>query len=405
MDYSYFCKYFFSFSHIPIAVFKDSTLLSSNGLDYKFVAQTTFTQCVNRENTYPILFTTNSGYYSIIKILQEDNIFLFAGPIFTNAVSEEMVLTYLKENILSIELKNVLKNQLSTFPSYTYSRFANAIAFIEYTLNGNCLDSVSAFHLIDNNYRKNIASTQVLDAYSNREEERTHGTYFFEQQISNLVKTGNPTLLRNLLLEASKNDNLYEGMVGNTPLRQSKNIFLSLVSQIGKSAAIPGGLDIEQTYQLIDAYSQECEQLTSVSEVTNLQFNMLIDFATRVSQSKIPTNLSPEIYSCIQYINNHINTNIAISDVANYIHRSRTFTIERFKKELGFNIGEYITHAKIQEAKSLLRYTDKTLSEISSYLYFSSQSYFQNVFKRITGMTPTEYRKQKTNELIVDEHK
>ena len=394
MDYSYFCKYFFSFSHIPIAVFKDSTLLFSSGLDYKFVARTTFAQYINRENTYPILFTTNSGYYSIIKITQETNLFLFVGPIFTNAVSEEMVLTYLKENILSIDMKNDLKNQLSAFPSYTYSRFANAIAFIEYTLNGNCLDSASAFHLIDDNYRENIASTQILEAYGKREEEHIHGTYFFEQQISNLVKTGNPTLLRSLLLEASKNDNLHEGIVGNTPLRQAKNIFLSLVSQIGKSAAIPGGLDIEQTYQLIDAYSQECEQLTNVSDVTNLQFNMLIDFATRVSQSEIPTNLSLEIYNCIQYINNHINTNITITDVAAHIHRSRTFTIEHFKKELGFNIGEYITHAKIQEAKSLLRYTDKTLSEISSYLCFSSQSYFQNVFKRITGMTPTEYRKQ-----------
>ena len=134
--------------------------------------------------------------------------------------------------------------------------------------------------------------------------------------------------------------------------------------------------------------------MTSVSEIANLQFNMLIDFATRVSQSKIPANLPAETYDCIQYINSHINSNISINDIANHIHRSRTYTIEHFKQELGFNIGEYITHAKIQEAKSLLRYTNKTLSEISSYLCFSSQAYFQNVFKKIVGMTPSTYRKK-----------
>ena len=48
---------------------------------------------------------------------------------------------------------------------------------------------------------------------------------------------------------------------------------------------------------------------------------------------------------------------------------------------------------KLEEAKSLLTYTDKTVSEISEYLCFSTQSYFQNVFKSKYGMTPKEYRK------------
>ena len=47
---------------------------------------------------------------------------------------------------------------------------------------------------------------------------------------------------------------------------------------------------------------------------------------------------------------------------------------------------------KLEEAKSMLNYSDKTVSEISEYLCFSSQSYFQNVFKRKYGMTPKEFR-------------
>ena len=217
MDYSYFCKYFFSFSHIPVALFEGDSLLCSSGLDYNYVAQTTFTQYVHRETNYPILFTTNSGYYSIVKIKKENNLFLFIGPVFTNAISEEMILNYLKENILSNEAKEDIKNQLSAFPSYTYSRFANAIAFIEYTLNGNKLDSATAFHLIDDNYKENIASAQILTAYVKREEEHIHGTFFFEQQIINLIQTGNPTLLRSILLKASKKEDLFLTLVKLPP--------------------------------------------------------------------------------------------------------------------------------------------------------------------------------------------
>ena len=48
------------------------------------------------------------------------------------------------------------------------------------------------------------------------------------------------------------------------------------------------------------------------------------------------------------------------------------------------SIGAYITLCRLREAKSLLRYTDKSLGEISSYLCFSSQSHFQNVLKNIS---------------------
>ena len=65
---------------------------------------------------------------------------------------------------------------------------------------------------------------------------------------------------------------------------------------------------------------------------------------------------------------------------------------KKFKKELGFNISSYIMRRKLEEAKSLLTYSDKTVSEISEYLCFSSQSYFQNVFKAKYGMTPKKFR-------------
>ena len=119
---------------------------------------------------------------------------------------------------------------------------------------------------------------------------------------------------------------------------------------------------------------------------------MLVDFAQRVARSKMPQGMSQEIFNSVQYITQHINEAIQVGDVAEHIGRSRSWLCARFKKELGFDISHFIMRCKLEEAKSLLTYSDKPLIEISNYLCFSSQSYFQNVFKRKYGVTPKQFR-------------
>lgn len=55
-------------------------------------------------------------------------------------------------------------------------------------------------------------------------------------------------------------------------------------------------------------------------------------------------------------------------------------------------LTQYILQEKVFEAQRLLRFTDQSLSELAALLAFSSQSHFQNVFKKQTGETPAQYR-------------
>lgn len=73
---------------------------------------------------------------------------------------------------------------------------------------------------------------------------------------------------------------------------------------------------------------------------------------------------------------------------------SRSSLSSKFKKESGVSLNTYITLLKLEEAKHLLLYTDKSLSLISSYLGYSSQSFYSNTFNKYVGQTPKEYREK-----------
>ena len=397
MDYIQFCKNYFASSHLPMILIENHQVIFTAGLDHLVSPEVLCRRILQTADSFPYLLSVSSGFYGMLQIAEKDQLYLFLGPSFTGTLTDELLSEYMKDNMIAHSLKEDTRSRLSILPSFTYYRFVSTITFLEFVINGDQIEWISDLHITDDRYKEEIAAAQTETAYEQRDLQMIHGTYLFEQQILDLVREGKPDALEKLLLNTVQNGILNEGTVGNTPLRQAKNVFISNVAITGKQAAIPGGLNIEQTYQLIDTYSQECEQLTTVTDVNNLQYNMLLDFADRVSKAKMPSGISSDVYACIQYINNHLNEPVSIDDVAAHIHRSRVYTINHFKDELGFHIGEYITHARIQEAKSLLRYTDKALSEISSYLCYSSQSYFQNVFKKITGITPKEYRKKAGN--------
>ena len=158
--------------------------------------------------------------------------------------------------------------------------------------------------------------------------------------------------------------------------------------------AIPGGLGPEKAYRMIDSYVQECEQLKTLDEINSLQYMMVLDFCQCVSDTKLPEGISAEVYRCASFIRGNVSQPLSMDEVARQVHRSGSYMMKLFREELGIHITAFITQCRLEEAKRLLQYSDNSLAEISSYLCFSSQSYFQNVFKKQYGITPMQYRKQ-----------
>lgn len=66
----------------------------------------------------------------------------------------------------------------------------------------------------------------------------------------------------------------------------------------------------------------------------------------------------------------------------------------KFKKEVGCSVTDFIIKEKISQAKLMLEGTNDTIQSISDALSFSNRSYFYTCFQKLTGLSPSEYRKR-----------
>ena len=395
-DFRSYCEMFYAAHYLPIALYQDGSFLCSSGYHEEGDPYPFALPKLMAMGGPAVYVSSDTGYYGLVNCGDGLHCFVL-GPAYATPVTDEFILSYMSKNAISPDRYGEIASYLGGIPQYTYNQFLNLLLYLHFTLTGEKLAITDAFGLNPTEFLAIVGQQHSEVSFQAREEGIQHGTYHFEQQMLELIKNGEPEKLNAFLLAAANTANVREGKLAETPLRQAKNLFIGLVTMIGKYAAIPGGLDIEQTYQLIDTYIQECEKLQTEEAVKNLQYNMPMDFARRVAQQKLPEGVSQEIFTCMQFIATHINEPISTSDVVTYSEKSRAYLFKKFKEELGTSIAAYIMECRLREAKSLLRYTDKPLAEISSYLCFSSQSHFQSVFKKQIGVTPLEYRRLQKN--------
>lgn len=103
---------------------------------------------------------------------------------------------------------------------------------------------------------------------------------------------------------------------------------------------------------------------------------------------------SDAVVSTAFYIQNHLDENIMLSDLAAYSDLTSNRLSNQFREETKMTIKQYLANARIRHARYLLCTTDSRISDIASQCGFVDRRYFTTVFKSQTGMTPQEYRQQ-----------
>ena len=93
------------------------------------------------------------------------------------------------------------------------------------------------------------------------------------------------------------------------------------------------------------------------------------------------------------YLLQNLEYDIKLTDIAKLFHYNEVYLGRLFKTQTGESITKYLYNERIKLAKKLLK-EQKSIAEVSIKTGFNSISYFNRIFKKLVGITPSEYRKK-----------
>lgn len=169
-------------------------------------------------------------------------------------------------------------------------------------------------------------------------------------------------------------------------------------------AGAPAATEIQNTSDftarakaLIAALSEN-DIITSLrlSSMMHTLINIMAQSSLVSARGGIRREYSSEIDNAAEYIRRCYADQISIDDIMSGIHISKYHFIRLFSRKMGSTPYSYLTNYRINESKTMLRTTDKTVAEISELCGFTDTSNFISQFKRHTGQTPLQYRRDFT---------
>lgn len=134
----------------------------------------------------------------------------------------------------------------------------------------------------------------------------------------------------------------------------------------------------------VRGWPSSCDPYTVASYLV-LFLHKLIDF-----EKAAANKLSDDIIKACNYIEDHLNESILLEDIADHINLSVPHFKYKFRSQMGISPKNYINAKKIEQIKSELK-QDSNFTKISEEYEFCNSAYFSVVFKKYTGLTPSEY--------------
>lgn len=165
------------------------------------------------------------------------------------------------------------------------------------------------------------------------------------------------------------------------PLLKDKNyiryLFINLIGEF-----------YQQSYMsetLIENYIQQIIILTYRSSFT--------DVFKYHKKKNSEFALGETVYTMIKYIEDNINDIVTVNQIAKDLGYNNSYISHLFKNRTGMTILSFINQKKIDKAIALLEFGNMSISQIASHLNFPNTNSFNKVFKRVMGVSPTQYKK------------
>lgn len=153
-----------------------------------------------------------------------------------------------------------------------------------------------------------------------------------------------------------------------------------------------------------------------INEIENKEFNyehicksILTLFITHIIRRTTSLNfieesqekLNLECMKIKNYIDSHYAQNITLDFLSDLSYMNKFHLVHTFTKQIGVSPINYVITRRIQEAKNLLSTTSYSIRDIASIVGFTNSSYFSQMFKKLSGISPKIYRIENSKDIHI----
>jgi AraC-like DNA-binding protein len=211
------------------------------------------------------------------------------------------------------------------------------------------------------------------------------------------IKNGDIEKVRKNIIEIKAHYYEGKGMLSDSLLKNNQ-YHLAIGVGIIARVCIDGGMKHNIAYTLSDIYIRRADKCREPQDIIELTGTMMLDFAGRMADIRKEKGVSLHVRRTVDYIYNNLHKPLTLKKAAEHEHLDPSYLSKLFAMEMGIPIKAYILKAKIMTAQNILIFSDFSIANIADSLGFSSQSAFTAAFRKITGLTPLQYRNRYSEE-------
>jgi two-component system, response regulator YesN len=218
-----------------------------------------------------------------------------------------------------------------------------------------------------------IPSNNVLDTYPMHK----------ETSFANRMLTGNINGAKEVFKD------IYMWMMNNyrEDLDKIKSKLIDLLFVIERTLPYKINIfsNLKQSYilSILKIYSKEELEVQFINIITELAVEI---------QEQIRSEIDGIIPNVLKYLNSNYFENITLDDAAKSVNLSYHYFSKVFKDEVGKNFVDYLTDLRIEKSMNFLENNRLSIKEVCHKIGYNDPNYYCKIFKKVTGMTPTEYR-------------
>ena len=380
---SYFAKSIADMAGVPVRIVdKKGTIAFFSNVFLKKDPYILFSDEIQKQAKDAGIYFTKDFYYFAFLRLAEGIVVIGPARHYPESLSE----LRRKGFLLGLEKEDadVFASSMKSIVSMPAETLLQILLMVDYALTGR---KRSLKDILVSEDREKLSATRIPEGPP-IENPLPHNTFLVEKTLVRIVKEGDVAAFRSLVETLPP---IRPGFLSEDYLRQNQNTFIVTATLVSR-AAVEGGLDINVSLQLSDLYIQKAERTKDPSSILSLQVQMIQDYVSRVHALSLDGRATKLTAEVSRYLEDHLGEEVSVKTIAKALFMSESTLSHRFRKERGIPLKTFLQERKTKEAKRLLKETDRSLMEISTYLGFRSQSHFSKSFRAQTGMSPKAYR-------------